>query len=90
MCGLKPLKRLTLNFPGVYYFGDQDLQSHYVSPEAIRTEGNPEQPANFLQIKKAPRLEQLALSGVNIEEEYVEYGFPHLLVCAYSATSSIS
>lgn len=84
---LKPLKRITLKFMGIWFFDLRTLQPHYTSLESLRIEDNPLEQAMLPTTRLAPNLEQLALFGFKVEDGRVSNGsapycdIQDLLVC---------
>ena len=65
---LKPLKRITLIFAGIWSFDLRTLQPHYSSLESVRIEGCSLEQAMVLASRLALNLEQLAMFGFKLEE----------------------
>jgi len=72
---LKPLKRLTLDYSGIDLYEDcETLRPHYSSLESLRVDDDPRQGPMMSIFEPAPNLDQLALSGFNLEDDWLPAG----------------
>lgn len=69
-----PLKRLTLKCSSTRTFDQSTLQTHCDSLRSLLVEGDPEEDPSVMTLGNAPRLEQLALSGFRLEDEWFAKG----------------